>query len=446
MYRALFQNVLFPLYETGLKRRNTLRYLKNLQQNQWLSTDELLNRQWQELEKLLDHSYRNSPYYRDLFDRLQIHPTDIKDRADFRKLPVCSRQDILEHKERMIAENYRSTLMHKGTGGSSGIPMQFALDNNSYEWRTAVTQRGYGWAECEAGQHTVYLWGVDIAPSAIRKLKTDLYHRAFNRKMFNCFELSEAEMYRCLNYINSHKPTGMVAFTTAVYNFAKFIDENGLQCHPLKSVIIGAEKLYPHQRELIEKALHTKVFNTYGCREFMLIAAECEQHQGLHLSVDNLLVEVLDGNEPAKPGESGDIVITDLHNYGMPFIRYRNGDVVIQGEENCACGRGLPLIQDIDGRRMDEIVAVDGKVLSGGFFPHLLKEFPEVKKYQVVQTARDQLRIKLVAEEKLAESRQDFCFTEIRKVTGEAMQIELQYVDEIPLSASGKYRVTISEI
>ena len=446
MYRALFQNILFPFYETGIKRRNTLRYLKRLQENQWLSTEELLVKQWQELEKLLAHAYSQSPYYRELFDKLGLHPNDIKSHEDLRKIPICSRQDILEHKDRMIADNFRSKVMHKGTGGSSGIPMQFALDTNSYEWRTAVTQRGYGWAGCEAGQHTLYLWGTDIAPTPWRKLKTDLYHRAFNRKMFNCFELTETEMHRCLNYINSRKPTGIVAFTTAIYNFARFIEDNGLSCHPVKSVVTGAEKLYPHQREVIERALHTRVFNTYGCREVMLIAAECEEHQGLHVSVDNLLVEVINGDEPAQPGERGDIVITDLHNYGMPFIRYRNGDVVIQGEGSCPCGRGLPLIQDIDGRRMDEIVAVNGKVLSGGFFPHLLKEFPEVKKYQVVQKARDQLHIKLVAAERLAEPRQDFCFSEIRKVTGEEMQIELHYVDEIPLSASGKYRVTISEL
>ena len=178
----------------------------------------------------------------------------------------------------------------------------------------------------------------------------------------------------------------------------------------------------------------------------MLIGAECDRHEGLHVSVDNLFVEVLKDGKPAGPGERGEIVITDLHNYGMPFIRYRNGDLVIQGEKPCSCGRGLPLIRDVDGRKMDEIVSMEGKLVSGGFFPHLLKEFQEIDKYQVVQQARDRLLIRFVPKTDWPDARRAFCLEEIRKVLGDGMQVEFQAVDDIPLSASGKYRVTISEI
>ena len=447
MYKYLFQNILYPLYETGLRRRNTLIYRDAMLENQWKSSDELKDLQWQELVKLLYHAYEHSPYYQDLFKTLQVHPADIRTYQDFQKLPVCSREDVVAHKERMIAQNYRTRVIHKSTGGSTGVPVQFALDRDSYEWRTAATQRGYQWAGCEAGQHTLYMWGVDIgSPGVLKRLKTDFYHKFFNRKMFNCFEFTEQEMSRCLNYINTRRPSGIVAFTTTIYNFAKYVDENGLKCNPVNAVITGAEKLYDHQREFIETTLQTTVFNTYGCREFMLIAAECEKHEGLHVSVDNLFVEVLDDGKPATPGDSGEIIITDLHNYGMPFIRYRNGDVVKQSDRLCSCGRGLPLIEDVDGRRMDEIVAVNGKVLSGGFFPHLMKEFPEVGKYQVIQKAQDQLILKIVKKSDLTSEQLDFCQEEIRKVTGVEMRIDFQFVDEIPLTTSGKYRVTISEI
>ena len=117
----------------------------------------------------------------------------------------------------------------------------------------------------------------------------------------------------------------------------------------------------------------------------MLIAAECEKHEGLHVTIDNLYVEILKDGKPAKPGESGEIVITDLNNYGMPFIRYKNGDIAVQSDNACSCGRGLPLIHDIDGRKMDTITAFDGKVVSGGFFPHLMKEIEEIGKFQVIQ-------------------------------------------------------------
>ncbi|PCJ27293.1 MAG: polysaccharide biosynthesis protein [SAR86 cluster bacterium] len=447
IYKALFKNILYPVYESGIRRRKTLHYLKKLNQNQWMSLDELQALQWGELKKLLNHAYEQSPYYRGLFQTLNIHPDDIKSHSDFLKFPICSREEMVNHNQEMVARNYKDKVSLKTTGGSTGVPVQFALDRNSYEWRTAAAQRGYQWANCEAGQHTLYIWGVDVGnPSFVSRAKNALYHRLFNRTMFNCFNFDDKEMQRCLEFINAKRPTGIVSFTTAIYNLAKYIDDNDLQCASVPSIITGAEKLYDYQRELMEKVFQTKVFNTYGCREVMLIAAECEKHEGLHVTMDNLFVEILKDGKPAAPGESGEVVITDLHNYGMPFIRYKNGDIAVQSAEACSCGRGLPLIKDIDGRKMDEIVACDGKVVSGGFFPHLLKEIDEIQKFQVIQKTSNNLVIKLVQKQNIKAQQLEFCSAEIKKVLGDEMEIDFQFVDEIPLTPSGKYRVTISEI
>lgn len=447
MYKSLFQRYLYPFYETRVRRRKTLAYRDAMLEREWQSAEEIGDFQWQQLKKLLDHAYLNAPYFTKLLTSLDLHPSDIKSYEDFQRIPICSRDDIIANKELMIATNYRADIMHKGTGGSTGVPMKFALDRDSYEWRTAAAQRGYSWAGCEPGQHVLYMWSVDIGdPGLIQRLKTDLYHSAFNRKMFNCFEFTEKEMWACLEYINKHRPTGIVAYTNTVYNFAKFVESRGLECAPIESVIIGAEKLFDHQREVIERALGTRVFNTYGCREFMLIAAECEKHEGLHVTADNLFVEVLNNGKPAQPGERGEVVITDLHNFGMPFIRYRNGDMVIQGDAPCSCGRGLPLIADVDGRRLDEIVATDGRLISGVFFPHLMKEFPEVDKFQIIQKSKSSLLVKIVSTTGFGGENLDFCRNEIKKVAGEGVNVEFEFVDTIPLTSSGKYRVTVSEL
>ncbi|MBL4574587.1 MAG: phenylacetate--CoA ligase family protein, partial [Opitutaceae bacterium] len=441
------KNTLYPLYETGIRRRNTLHYLKLLDKNQWKSLEELKADQWRDLKVLLQHAYAQSPYYRKQFDHINLIPDDIITYEDFQKLPVCSREDIVNFKDQMIVKNLQGNIIDKATGRSTGVPMQFAITQDSYEWRVAATQRGYQWAHCEAGQHTLYIWGGEIGnPSYFSKLKINLYHRVFNRKMFNLFNFNEDEMKNCLNYINKKRPTGIVAFTSAIYNLAKFVDSNKLSVSPISAVITGAEKLHDYQRTLIENVFQTKVFNTYGCREFMLIAAECEQHEGLHVTMDNLLVEILKDGKPAQPGETGEVVITDLHNYGMPFIRYKNGDVAVQGNKPCSCGRGLPLIKDIDGRKMDEIIATDGKIISGGYFPHLMKEFSAINKYQVIQKSKNQLQIKLVLKRDLTQEQFQFCQSEIKKVFGQDMNIEFDIVNDIPLTPTGKYRVTISEI
>lgn len=447
MYSTLFRNFLYPLYESGLRRRKTIHHFKQLNASQWNSYDELKAQQWLDLKKLLNHAYEQSPYHRNSFDQLGISPQDIETPEDFLQLPICSRDDVVKGYQEMVAANFKDKISYKATGGSTGVPVKFALDRGSYERRMAAADRGYQWAGCEPGRHTLYIWGVDVGnPSFLRRQKVALYHRIFNRKMFNCFNFTDDEMRRCLDYINTRRPTGIVSFTSAIMNFAEFIDRNNLECKGVPSIITGAEKLYPHQRELMERVFKAKVFNTYGCREFMLIAAECDRHEGLHVTMDNLYVEILKDGKPAMPGESGEIVITDLNNYGMPFIRYKNGDIAVQGDKACSCGRGLPLIQDIDGRKMDTIKACDGKMVSGGFFPHLMKEIEEIGKFQVIQQAQDRLLIKLVKKEPISDDRLEFCLHEIKKVLGDEMNIEFQFVDEIPLTSSGKYRVTISEI
>jgi phenylacetate-CoA ligase len=147
------------------------------------------------------------------------------------------------------------------------------------------------------------------------------------------------------------------------------------------------------------KAFGPDVFETYGSRETMLIGAECEAHAGMHLSEENLLVEVLAGKDPAPPGDAGDVVITDLHNYGMPMIRYVNGDVAIRAaEERCACGRGLARLERVDGRRADTMRDRDGNVVPGIVFHVLFSDARQeiVSQFQAIQGADGAVRLKVV--------------------------------------------------
>src|SRR5207237_1415571 len=142
----------------------------------------------------------------------------------------------------------------------------------------------------------------------------------------------------------------------------------------------------------------TRVFETYGSREFMLMAAECDRHEGLHLTQEHLLVEVLnDDGTPTPPGQEGNLAVTDLYNYGMPFIRYLNGDRATAGWDTCSCGRGLPLMKPVLGRVLDVLCTPDGRRVSGEFFPHLMKDFAAVRRFQVVQDEPDHVEMRLVA-------------------------------------------------
>jgi len=447
MYELLFKKILFPLYETHLRGRKTLQYYKELEESQWLSPEEIQQRQWESVIQLMKHCYENVSYYQNQFKRVGLTPEDIKDYGDFARLPVISKEEIRAHQEEMIATNYRNRVIFKSTGGSTGVPLQLAHDRNSYEWRIAVFLRGYGWAGCEDGKKTVYIWGAPIGEVPLKqKIKTACHQALLRRSVFNSFEFDEKRIEDCIKAINRIKPQGIVGYTTPVYNLAKFIKETNKKIINVPSIVTAAEKVEDYQRKLIEEVFAGKVFNTYGSREFMLIASECEYHQGLHVNSENLFVEILKNGKSAAPGESGELVITDLHNYGMPFVRYKNGDLAVASDRRCPCQRGLPLVEDIQGRLLDALQTTDGKIVPGEFFPHLMKEFKSVKKFQVIQESKEHLTLTIVLESPLTEDRLAFLKSEIQKVFGTSIRIDLNFVDDIPQTPSGKHRVTISKV
>ncbi|MGH8174415.1 MAG: phenylacetate--CoA ligase family protein, partial [Rhodanobacteraceae bacterium] len=188
------------------------------------------------------------------------------------------------------------------------------------------------------------------------------------------------------------------------------------------------------------------VYNTYGCREFMLIAAECERRNGLHMTADHLRIE-LDAVRTTPDGERiGEVLVTDLHNFGMPLLRYANGDMSTAADEACACGRGLPLLRRIDGRKLDTLHTPAGHLLPGEYIVHAFLGIPSIKRYQLVQRELAVLDITLVPDEGFGEPVLEQIRQAIAKVVGESVSIRFHVVDEIAPSASGKFRVAICEL
>jgi phenylacetate-CoA ligase len=226
---------------------------------------------------------------------------------------------------------------------------------------------------------------------------------------------------------------------------AQWITRTGYELRGPASIVTGAEALYEAERKEIEGAFDCPVFDTYGCREFMLIAAECEQHAGLHVNADHLVVELVDPKGRAVADGPGDVVITDLHNFAMPLVRYRNGDrATAMIGAACACGRGLPLLRSVDGRILDMIATPDGRNVPGEFFVYVMLGRTAIKRYQIVQVATDALEVRIMSHDALPGSECDLITAQIAKVTGPLMRIMIKKVDAIEEPASGKRRVTVS--
>lgn len=448
IYQKYYESMYFPFFETLLKKRNTAKIYFDSQRTQWLSDKQHNLNQIMALCGLLKHASQTCQYYSNVFKGFGIDFNELTSIDDLVKLPILTKDIVREHFNDVVSAEHKDTIWKKSTGGSTGQPFHFAYTKESYEWRVAMSKRGYYWAGATPGSKQAYIWGVQLGNvGRVKQMKEQLHHFIDRQYYFNCFDFDEEAMFKCLTELNRFKPAAIIGYTNPLYNLALFIGENSKIKFAPQGVICAAEKVHPYQREVIERVFGAKVFNTYGSREFMLIAAECEKHEGLHVSAENLIVEIIkDDGTPAKEGETGRIIVTDLHNYGMPFIRYEIGDLGVATSRTCSCGRGLPLIADVVGRSLDVIRTPEGKVVPGEFFPHLMKDFADIARFQVIQEKLGLLIIKLVPITDLSDITKKRIDSEVRNVVGSTMYIKYEIVSDIPLTATGKYRVTVSKL
>jgi phenylacetate-CoA ligase len=447
-YEQAFRRVLYPAYESGLRRRSTLSWLASYERDQWYSPEAIATLQFQRLKTLIEHCYREVPYYRHRWRELGIQPEDIRNLDDYARLPVLTKADIRENFADLQATSWHGRLLFKRTGGSTGEPLELGYTRESYDRRIAVMWRGYGWAGARPGRRTLYLWAGTVGtPGRAHQLKDNLYNALFARRVLNSFEMTESNLAAYADAIDQYRPSIIVGYVNPLAQLAQWMVETGRKVHRPDSVIGAAEALHPHQREIIHQAFGCPVFNTYGCREFMLIASECGHHHGLHVNADHLVVELLGAERKPVAQGPGEVAVTDLSNYGMPFIRYVNGDLAsASSAHDCPCGRGLPLLERIDGRVLDAIRTPDGRILPGEFFPHMLKDVPGLLRFQLVQRQLDRLELSIVRGDAFDNASIAYIQRETAKVLGDSVALDYRFVDEIPLTRSGKRRVTLSEL
>jgi len=445
-YGALFGGLLFPVWERAIRGRDTLRHLAYLERSQWLSRGEIARAQTAELVKLLSYAGQNVPYYRELFRAHRFDPRAVKSSADLAELPVLTREIVRERYEDMVDPAHRGKNLKKGTSGSTGKPLKFEYSRESECWRQAVKLRGYGWAGYRPGRKAFFYWArVSAAPPSL-KVRMD---RALRRETFvDSMKQDEASRRAALDLLRKTRPEVIVCYTQACAQFARWVVDNHLRDWDDISVICGAEGVLAGDRAILAKAFGPGIFETYGSRETMLIAAECESHAGMHLSEENLVLEILRDGRAAAPGEPGDVVITDLHNYGMPMIRYVNGDVAVLGAgDRCACGRGLGTLQRVDGRRSDTLTDKEGNAVPGIVFHVLFSDARKelVRQFQAVQTVDRNVVLKVVRGK-------DFSEADFQGITGRfseylrGLPLAIEFHDAIPPhQGSGKYQTIVVE-
>lgn len=362
-------------------------------------------------------------------------------------LPIWTRDDQRELFGALSGPPVPGAFVHS-TGGSTGTPLRFYVTRESYEWRTAVSDRGYAWAGAEEGRPTLFVWGGPAQPLPARDRWKLRFQWALQRRTYlDTFVFDEAQKRRCCDLINRRRPRAVVGYAGNLVELARFVRNHSclLQWRP-PTLITAAEGLAPGQRELLEQTLGGKVFMSYGSREFMLIGMECAWHTGYHVASDNLWVEVVDERGHVLPaGETGQILVTDLHNDATPFVRYAIGDRGALAPENepCPCGLPFPRLRRVEGRDQEWIDTPDHGRVTALFLPHLIKEFAWVEGYQIHQSRSETIEVHLM-------SQRPWTAEDIRPVQkalaeklGPRMAIEFRRVERLTRNAAGKMPIVV---
>ncbi len=393
--------------------------------------------QFEELRKVLRVAFDSVPFYQKRYAEAGVRFDDIQTPADLRRLPVLERDDVKRFKNELCSTTYAGKLLPHSTGGSTGTPVQFYRTPESYDWRTAVTARSYAWAGAMLGERVLYLWSSATGhPSLWKRLKLKTFQWVRNEVMIDSFHRSGDFWAEAVRTIHNVRPTAIVGYASHIEELCSFARERGLTFSGIRGVVSAAEPVYPDQYKRVQEVLGCQLYNSYGSREFMSIAVECG-HGGFHVNMENIYLE----ND--EEGRQSDLLVTDLHNYGMPFIRYRIGDTGLISREHCACGRGLIGLAVLEGKTVDQLRTPSGGMVSGVLVRHVLKDVAEVRQYQAEQTDYDRIVLRVVLQRPLSNESREYLNTEFRKAIGSRLRLEIEEMSEIPRSASGKLRSVI---
>jgi phenylacetate-CoA ligase len=301
----------------------------------------------------------------------------------------------------------------------------------------------------EIGDKVAFFWGSDADSQAHKGPVFRTWDRlAMNLIWVNVFDISEEQLEEEARRLARFQPKLIVGYATSLYQLARLIDRKGISgIHP-SAIQSSAEVLTTEMRQAIEETFGCSVYDRYGCREMGNIAHECSEHQGLHILAENNYVEFLcpDG-EPVEPGDEGLITVTNLNNLVMPLIRYQVGDIGIRSARDCACGRGLPLMDVVKGRISDVIRTPNGKLLHGEFFSHIMYNTEGIKAFQIIQKTSNELVIAIVPNARYQNKKElDRIESAILEYGDPEFDIVFQLQSSIQATGSGKHRFVISYV
>ena len=422
------------------------RRLRELEWSQWWSPDELRSLQARKLLELLRHAMAHTRFYRERIGRDDVRNLDDDPLSALRRLPLLDKAQIRRSIGDLVWQDAPGGVYESNTGGSTGEPLTFYFDRRRQAYDQAARARTHRWFGVDVGARELYLWGSPLElkrSDAIRRLRD----RLMNQRLLDAFNLSDERMDRYLRAWDRFRPVCLFGYPSSIALFASHARRRGhaLDTRRLRAVFVTGEVCYPHDRRMIAECFGVPVADGYGSREAGFIAHECPEG-GMHVTAENVIVEIVNDGEPAATGESGEIVVTHLDAYAMPFVRYRTGDVGRLLPGRCACGRGLPLMDVVQGRSTDFLRLPDGNVRHALSIVYPLRELRGVERFRVTQHEDYAVTVDVVGGDGAERVTKEAVARCVRPVLGDDLALTVAMVPSIETPESGKHRYVVSHV
>lgn len=445
LYTRFVSNVVFPLQER-LKKHDTVAVRDQMEVSQWWPQERIIAQQAERLRGFLADIGTSVPYYRELFARIGFDPRGVRAAADLQALPFLTKSVIKQNSEALRAADARG-LARFNTGGSSGEPLIFFIGTERVTHDVAAKWRATRWWDVDIGDPEIVVWGSPIELGSQDKVRL-VRDRLMRTELLPAFEMSDAKVEGFIARIREVRPRMVFGYPSAISHIAGYAEKKGIRLDDLgvKVVFVTSERLYDHQREIISRLFACPVANGYGGRDAGFIAHACPSGS-MHITAEDIIVEIIDGEGRVQPpGVSGEIVVTHLATRDYPFVRYRTGDVGVLSEDPCPCGRGLPVLREIQGRSTDFVIAADGTVMHGLALIYVLRDIPGVASFKIVQETTALTTVFVVPGPLFEAGDVGRIQDGLRRRLGASVTIDVKLVDVVPAEASGKFRYVVSRV
>ncbi|MEO6697630.1 MAG: AMP-binding protein [Gammaproteobacteria bacterium] len=445
LYTHFVSKLVFPLQE-WLKGHDTVAVRRRMEGSQWWDAERLQALRLERLRGLLGYAEAHVPYYRVLFEKIGFDPGSLHAVSDLTRLPFLTKADIRANTDRLKADQAMD-LARFNTGGSSGEPLVFYIGKQRVSHDVSAKWRATRWWGVDIGDPEIVVWGSPIELGAQDNFRA-VRDKIFRTKLLPAFEMSGAKLDTFLAEICRMRPKMLFGYPSAIAHIARHAEIQGQRMDDLGIAVafVTAERLYDEQRRQIEQTFGCPVANGYGGRDAGFIAHQCPAG-GMHITAEDIIVEIIDAQgNPLPAGEPGEIVVTHLATREYPFIRYRTGDVGVLDDAGCPCGRGLPLLKEVQGRTTDFLLAQDGTMMHGLALIYVVRDLPGIQQFKIIQERLDKTRILLVTGAGFHEDSIKTIISGVRQRLGAGVQVDVERVAEIPKEASGKYRYVVSHV